>query len=339
MNKTTVETYEVTLEPIGKQIEVNEGQTILDALIRNGIQTPYGCRHGSCSACKARVLEGNYEIMGRVSEYSLLSFERDEGMVLLCSTLAESDLVIEIEEEEEEGVTFFPVIDFEATVIKNEQVTPDIHVIELHLESSNTISYAAGQYFEFQVQEEETRAYSAATRFEEGNHLQFHVKRIPNGLGSNYMCDLDVGETVTGSGPYGKMQLRDRDRDLIFVAGGSGMAPIKALIEEVFSESFEHEAWFFYGARTEQDLYLVGEWLELEEKYPNFHFIPALSNLSDRSSWSGEKGFIADVIKSNMESCQGMDAYLCGPPIMCETVTDVLHDKGLRGNHIYLDEF
>lgn len=340
MNNTKVETYEVTLEPSGNQIQVKEGQTILDAIIRNGIQTPYGCRHGSCSACKARVLEGNYEIMGRVSEYSLLTFERDEGMILLCSTIPESDLVIEIEEEEEEGITFYPVIDFEAAVIKNEQVTPDIHIINLELKSQPTIPYAAGQFFEFQVQgETEVRAYSAATRFTEGNQLQFHVKRIPSGIGSNYMCNLEVGVTVKGSGPYGKMQLRDRNKDLLFVAGGSGMAPIKAIIEEVFSMPFEHDAWFFYGARTEQDLYLTEEWQKLEKKHPNFHFIPALSNLSEDAKWEGERGFIADVMKKRLDQCTGFDAYLCGPPIMCETVTDVLYEKGLRGNHIFLDEF
>lgn len=340
MNKTSVETYEVTLEPSGNQIQVKEGQTILDALIRNGIQTPYGCRHGSCSACKARVLEGNYEIMGRVSEYSLLSFERDDGMILLCSTLAESDLVIEIEEEEEDGITFYPVVDFEATIIKNEQVTPDIHIIELELVNPTTVPYAAGQFFECQVQSEtEVRAYSAATKCNDNNKLQFHVKRIPNGIGSNYMCDLEVGATVKASGPYGKMQLRNRDKSLVFVAGGSGMAPIKALLEELFSQPFEHEAWFFYGARTEEDLFLVETWLELERKYPNFHFISALSNLSDDTDWKGERGFIADVIRKTMDSCSGMDAYLCGPPIMCETVTDALYEKGLRGNHIYLDEF
>ena len=340
MTNTKVETYEVTFEPSGNQIQVKEGQTILDAIIRNGIQTPYGCRHGSCSACKARVLEGNYEIMGRVSEYSLLTFERDEGMILLCSTLPESDLVIEIEEEEVEGITFYPVVDFESAVVKNEQATSDIHIIELQVTNQSTIPYAAGQYFEFRVQGHvEERAYSAATRYTEGNLLQFHVKRIPNGIGSNFMCDLKVGTTVKGSGPYGKMQVRDRNKDLLFVAGGSGMAPIKAIIEEVISKPFEHDAWFYYGARTEQDLYLTEEWLELEKKYPNFHFIPALSNLSEDAKWEGERGFIADVIRNKLDQCAGFDAYLCGPPIMCETVTDVLYEKGLRGNHIFLDEF
>ena len=100
---TAVETYEITLEPSGKVITVKEGQTILDAAIRNGIQVDYGCRHGSCSACKCQVLDGDYEIMDRVSKYSLLDFEREEGFTLMCSTIPESDLIIEVEEEESDS--------------------------------------------------------------------------------------------------------------------------------------------------------------------------------------------------------------------------------------------
>ena len=137
-SKTDVETYEVTLEPSGKTIEVKEGQTLLDAAIRNGIQVAYGCRHGSCSACKCQVLDGEYEIMDRVSEYSLMSFEREEGITLMCSTIAESDLVIEVEEEESD-LPFFAVHDFEAEVIENKQCTADIHMIKLKLSEPETI--------------------------------------------------------------------------------------------------------------------------------------------------------------------------------------------------------
>ncbi|XTP56498.1 2Fe-2S iron-sulfur cluster-binding protein [Niallia sp. Krafla_26] len=261
----TLETYEVTLEPSGKTIEVKEGQTLLDAVIRNGIQVAYGCRHGSCSACKCQVLEGDYEIMDRVSEYSLMSFEREEGVTLMCSTLVESDLVIEVEEEESD-LPFYAVHDFEAEVVENKPFTHDIHRIQLKLNEPAHIEYASGQFFEFDIPSlEDTRAYSLANKFQEGSLLEFHIKRVPEGKGSNYMCDLKVGDVVTGSGPYGTMQLRDRNKDLIFIAGGSGMAPIKALLEEVFSEHFENNVWFFYGARAKKDLFLVEEWMELME--------------------------------------------------------------------------
>jgi NAD(P)H-flavin reductase/ferredoxin len=338
-SKLAIETYEVTLEPSGKTMIVKEGQTLLDAAIRNGIQVAYGCRHGSCSACKCQVLDGDYEIMDRVSEYSLMGFEREEGFVLMCSTLVESDLVIEVEVEES-NTAFFPVHDFEAEVVENKQGTHDIHMIKLRLTDPLHIEYASGQFFEIDIPGlDETRAYSMANKYKEGNIVEFHVKRVKDGKGSNYMCDLHVGDIVTGSGPYGKMQLRDREKDLLFVAGGSGMAPIKSLLEQLFSEPFEHEAWFFYGARTKNDLYLTEEWEELAKQHPNFHFVPALSDQDNPDEWNGEVGFIADVIGRNLENMKNMDAYLCGPPIMIETTCDVLYKGGIKGNNISFDEF
>lgn len=336
-SSTAVETYEITLEPSGKTITVKEGQTILDAAIRNGIQVAYGCRHGSCSACKCQVLEGDFEIMDRVSEYSLMSFERDEGITLMCSTIVESDLVIEVEEEESD-LPFYAVHDFEAEVVENKQYTHDIHMIKLKV--ADVFEYGAGQFFEFDIPGlEDTRAYSVANRYKEENIIEFHIKRVQDGTGSNYMCDLQPGDQVTGSGPYGNMQLRSRDKDIVFVAGGSGMAPIKSLVEELFSEGYEQEAWFFYGARTTNDLYLTEEWIELAEKHPNFHFIPALSNQDPAEAWSGETGFIADVIGRKLEKLTNADAYLCGPPIMIETACDALSKAGVKGADIAYDEF
>lgn len=338
-SKTQLESYEITLEPSGKTMIVKEGQSLLDAAIRNGIQVAYGCRHGSCSACKCQVLDGDYEIMDRVSEYSLMSFERDEGYVLMCSTIAESDLVIELEEEESD-LPFFPVFDFEAVVVENTSCTHDIHMIKLKLEQPLDIPYASGQFFEFDIPGlEETRAYSLANKYQVDNIVEFHVKRVQDGIGSNYMCDLTIGDQVTGSGPYGKMQLRNREKDLIFVAGGSGMAPIKSLVEQLFSEEYDKEAWFFYGACTKNDLYLQDEWMELAKRYPNFHFIPALSQPDSSDQWDGEVGFIADVIARNINKMENMDAYLCGPPIMIETTCDVLNKAGVKGSNISYDEF
>ena len=179
--KTAVETYEITLEPSGKVITVKEGQTILDAAIRNGIQVAYGCRHGSCSACKCQVLDGEFEIMDRVSEYSLMSFEREEGFTLMCSTLAESDLVIEVDEEES-ALPFFPVHDFKAEIVENIACTHDIHMIKLKIQDPESIEYALGQFFEFDIPGlEDTRAYSLANQFGDGIYLRVSYKARSRG--------------------------------------------------------------------------------------------------------------------------------------------------------------
>ncbi|MBE3552110.1 MAG: 2Fe-2S iron-sulfur cluster binding domain-containing protein [Kyrpidia tusciae] len=334
-------TYKIRVEPRGVEISCKEGQTVLDAVLRSGLAVPYGCKHGNCSACKARVLEGDYRLMDRVSEFALMGFERDEGYILMCSTLPESDLVVEVEEEDEEpGVQLFPVYDFEAVVQDNTACTHDIHRIRLDLIEPGDIPYAAGQFFEFRIPEsEETRAYSVATPYRPGEPLEFHVRRVPGGVGSNYMCGLQPGERVIGSGPYGKMQLRDRNKNLLFVAGGSGMAPIKGLLEELFSTSYDYEAWFFYGARSVRDLYLVDYWREMEQKHANFHFIPALSERDPAEPWDGEEGYIADVVARQFERFDGMDAYLCGPPMLIQTTLKVLYKGGLRSSNIFYDEF
>ncbi|MCL6575432.1 MAG: 2Fe-2S iron-sulfur cluster binding domain-containing protein [Kyrpidia sp.] len=334
-------TFKIRVEPRGAEIHCREGQTVLDAILRSGLAVPYGCKHGNCSACKAKVLEGDYRLMDRVSEFALMGFERDDGYILMCSTLPESDLVVEVEEEDEEpGVQLFPVHDFAAVVRENLACTHDIHRIRLELTEPSDIPYAAGQFFEFAIpQSDEGRAYSVATRYRTGEPLEFHVKRVPGGRGSNYMCDLKPGDRVRGSGPYGKMQLRDRNKKLLFVAGGSGMAPIKGLIEELFAGPYEHEAWFFYGARKVRDLYLMDLWRELEQKQSNFHFIPALSERDPEDAWEGEEGYIADVVERHFERFDGMDAYLCGPPALIQTTLKVLYKGGLRSSNIFYDEF
>ncbi len=331
----------IRLMPSGRESLCRPGQTLLDAAIRSGMTVPYGCRHGTCASCKAKVLEGDYELMPRVSEFALMSFERDEGYILMCSTLPQGDMVVEVDEEDvEPGIEIFPITDFRAEIVSNVAVTPDIHVLRLKLKQPGDVVYTAGQYFEFNIPGlPETRAYSMATTYSCGNTMEFHVKRVPQGVGSNFLCDLVKGASVTGSGPYGRMQLGSRERNLIFVAGGSGLAPIKALVEKVFSEDFRKEAWLFYGARTGKDLYLVPEWVHMAEKYPNFHFIPALSNKDDEKPWNGEEGYIADVVSRKMAGIENAHAFLCGPPIMIETTLKSLYKLGLYSSDISYDEF
>ncbi|MCL6633414.1 MAG: 2Fe-2S iron-sulfur cluster binding domain-containing protein [Alicyclobacillus herbarius] len=333
-------TYRISLEPSGREVVCQEGQTLLDAVLRSGFPIPYGCRHGNCSSCKAKVLEGDYQLMDRVSEFALMSFERSEGYVLLCSTLPQSDMVVEVEElEEEEGTKYFPIRDFTGVVVENILYTRDIHKLTVQIDEVS-FDYAAGQFCEFFIPTiEDTRAYSMAAPWTSSGRLEFHIKRMPGGVGSNYMCDLKPGDVIQGSGPYGKMYLRDREKPLLFVAGGSGMAPIKAMLDELLTQPLVGDVWFFYGARAQQDLYLFDYWMDLESSNEKFHFIPALSDKEPSDEWSGEEGYIADVVARYIDDFEGMDAYLCGPPILIQTTLKVLYKGGLRSSNIFYDEF
>ncbi len=335
-----LEKFSIQMVPSGREIRCASDQTVLDAAIRSGMSVPYGCRHGNCSSCKAKVVDGDYELMNRISEFALMGFERDEGYILMCSTLPCSDLVIEVEEDEEPGVRLFPVYDFNGQVVSNERVTPDIHIIRIQLSDPVDLHYAAGQYFEFNVPGlDDTRAYSMANEYTPSGLLEFYVKLIPHGKGSTYLTSLQTGDVVSGSGPYGRMQLRTLDKDIVFIAGGSGLAPIKALLESAFAQNFSHQAWLFYGARTTKDLFLIEQWRSWKEQYPNFHFVPALSNLEEHEMWDGEEGYIADVVSRSFESLNNTDVYLCGPPIMIQTTQKSLYKLGVRSSSIYYDEF
>lgn len=334
------EKFSIRMEPSGVEVRCGSDQTVLDAAIRSGMSVPYGCRHGNCSSCKAKVVDGDYELMNRVSEFALMEFERQEGYILMCSTWPRSDMIMEVEEDEEPGLQLFPVCDFSGEVVSNERVTPDIHVIRIQLNEPRDIPYAAGQYFEFDVPGlEETRAYSMASEYASSGLVEFHVKLIQQGRGSSYLTSLRSGDVVSGSGPFGRMQLRSLDNDIVFVAGGSGLAPIKALLESAFAQGFTRQAWLFYGARTSKDLYLTEQWYDWEQKYPNFHFIPALSNREDGEAWDGKEGFIAEVMAQSFESLNDTVAYLCGPPIMIQTTLKSLYKLGVRSSLIYYDEF
>ncbi|WAH39816.1 2Fe-2S iron-sulfur cluster-binding protein [Alicyclobacillus fastidiosus] len=194
------EKFSIRMEPSGVEVRCGSEQTVLDAAIRSGMSVPYGCRHGNCSSCKAKVVDGDYELMNRVSEFALMEFERQEGYILMCSTMPRSDMIMEVEEDEEPGLQLFPVRDFSGEVVSNERVTPD------------------------------------------------------------------SADVVSGSGPFGRMQLRSLDNDIVFVAGGSGLAPIKALLESAFAQGFTRQAWLFYGARTTKDLYLTEHWFDWETR-------------------------------------------------------------------------
>ncbi len=339
INGLEADSYTIRLEPSGREIRCRSGQTLLDAVIRNDMSVLYGCRHGNCSSCKARVIDGDYELMARVSEFALMSFEREDGYILMCCTLPESDMIVEVEEEEP-GIELFSIHDFTATITENERVTHEIHILRARLSEPFDIPYAAGQYFEFHIPGlEETSAFSMASDYERGAILEFHVKRIPGNRGSNYLADLKAGHTVTGSGPYGRMQLRNRNKDVVMVAEGSGLAPIKALLHKLFKEDFSKNVWLFYGARSVRDLYLTNEWVKLANEHSNFHIISALSNRDAAEPWDGEEGFIADVVTRHFDALHDTDAYLSGPPVMIQTTLQSLYKLGVRSSNIFYDEF
>jgi propane monooxygenase reductase component len=324
--------HTVRFEPVGIEIEVDEDETILNAAFRQGIMLMHGCKEGQCSACKSFILDGEVDL-DRYSTFALPDFEEAEGWTLLCRAHPYSDMEIELINYDEEiihgGV---PPRTVSTSVEAVEALTKDIYY--LRLKPSEPLEYKAGQYVDITIpQTEDHRSFSMAGTSPES--LEFMIKYYEGGKFSGLLKDGQVkpGDEVEVNGPYGVFTLRPSSpRRLLFIGGGAGMAPILSLLRHMQQSGSEREAIYYYGARTEADLFHLEELAALPGA-----FVPALSE--DSNGWKGESGLITEVVERLEDDIAEVDAYVCGPPPMVEATIALLEAKGVPEAHIYYDKF
>jgi Na+-transporting NADH:ubiquinone oxidoreductase subunit F len=266
--------------------------------------------------------------------------ERKENIRLSCQLKLKSDIAIQIPEE------LFNVKEYQTEVASLVDLTYDIKQVTLRLIEPEEINFRAGAYIQFETPEYELtsepvyRAYSMSSQPSRKNEVELEIRLVPNGICTTYVFEhLQEGEPVTINGPYGDVFLRDTDNDIIFIAGGSGMAPIKAMLYDMLEKGIDRRARYFFGARAVRDLFLVDQMRELEEKLPRFQFIPALSEPLPEDNWEGDTGLITEVLDRHVESIENTEAYLCGSPGMIDAAVAVLTRKGLPEEKIYFDKF
>jgi propane monooxygenase reductase component len=335
----------VRFEPVGIEIEVDEQQTVLRAAFDQGIMLMHGCKEGQCAACKSFLLEGDDVELDKYSTFALPDFEREEGFTLLCRAHVYEDVTIELLQYDEEMIrSGLPVIDAEAEVVTNDAVTHDMRHLVLRLVGDVDFKFFPGQYVDITVPgTDEVRSFSMAnTSARESRQLEFVIKIYPDGLFSSYLDkELKVGDRLKVSGPFGVFTLRDApDTDLIFVGGGAGMAPILCLLRSMAERGIDRKAVYYYGARRRGDLCFEDELRALEQRLPNFHYVPALSEPTGaEDEWEGETGLITDVVSRSETGVVRAHAYICGPPPMVEAAVPLLTRLGVPEKHVYWDKF
>ncbi|MQA11225.1 MAG: 2Fe-2S iron-sulfur cluster binding domain-containing protein [Pseudonocardiaceae bacterium] len=334
----------VRFEPVGIEIEVDEEQTILRAAAEQGVMLMHGCKEGQCASCKSFILDGDDVEHDRYSTFALPDFEKDEGFTLLCRAHAYEDLNIELLNYDEEMIhSGLPIQSAVVEVVSNENVTHDMRHLVVHLVEPETLKFFPGQYVDFSVPATgESRSFSMAnTSSREGGRLEFVIKVYPDGLFSRFLdTEVAVGDRLRINGPFGVFTLRDAPNSrLIFVGGGAGMAPILSLLRSMAERGIERTATYYYGARTRRDLCFEKELRALEEKLPDFRYVPALSEPGDDEGWDGEVGLITDVVRRLEPDLAGSDAYVCGPPPMVEAALDLLPALGVADKRIFYDKF
>jgi propane monooxygenase reductase component len=300
----------------------------------------HGCKEGQCSSCKSFLLDGDDVELDKYSTFALPDFEREEGFTLLCRAHVYEDVTIELLNYDEEMIrSGLPVQDAEAEVVANEPVTHDMRHLVLRLVSPGDFKFFPGQYVDITVPgTDEVRSFSMAnTSARESGQLEFIIKIYPDGLFSEYLDkQLKVGDRLELTGPFGVFTLRDApDRDLIFVGGGAGMAPILSLLRSMAERGIDRKAVFYYGARRRGDLCFEDELRSLEQVLPSFRYVPALSD----DQWEAETGLITDVVSRSETGLARAHAYVCGPPPMVEAAVPLLASLGVPEKNVYWDKF
>jgi Na+-transporting NADH:ubiquinone oxidoreductase subunit F len=323
-----------------KDLLVTGGNPLLFSLMDEGIFIPSACGgRGTCSYCKVKIMEGGGPLLP--TETPFLEPEEIEGNVRLsCQVKVKEDLKIEIPEE------FFLIKEFQVKVEKISDLTPEIKEIKfLILSPEEGIKFKPGQYIQLEVpeyeltREPEYRAYSISSGPADSHHLELVITRVPGGAVSTYVHDyLKEGDDLLIRGPYGDFYLQDSNSDILLIATGSGLAPMKSILSQIEMDNIQRKITFFFGARTQEDLYYVEELEKWERTLSDFTFIPTLSRVKD-DQWQGERGRVTDLIEKYVSENASLEIYICGAPVMVESCDELLMKKGFPKEMIYYDKF
>jgi propane monooxygenase reductase subunit len=335
--------HTVRLEPVGIEFEVDEDETVLEGAFRQGLMLMHGCKEGQCAACKSFLLDGEVDL-DRYSTFALPDGEQEEGWTLLCRAHAVSDLEVELVNYDEEILRSGVAVQaLAARVEAIEPLTHDISLLVLRLDEDAAMSFHPGQYVDIGIPgTDEHRAFSMANTPSEDGRLEFMIKLYPGGHFSGLLETdaIAVGDTLQVKGPYGVFTLRESsERPLLFIGGGAGMAPILSLLRSLAERGIARAGTYYYGARTEADLFHLAELESLCSSIPGFRFVPALSESNRSTAWEGETGLITDVVQRSEPELAEVDAYICGPPPMVDAAIALLVQSGVPESRIYFDKF
>ena len=334
--------FQVTVQPSGRQFEVERDETMLAAAIRQGIGLPYGCKDGACGSCKSKLLEGRV-IHGAHQAKALSEAEEAAGMVLTCCATPQTNCVLEARTVP--GAGEFPVLKLPSRVISLERAAPDVVVLRLQLPANQNFQFRAGQYVEFILRDGARRSYSMAN----APHLlgtppaiELHLRHMPGGKFTDHVFGaMKEKDILRMEGPFGSFFLReDCDKPIVLLASGTGFAPIKAIIEQLQHIGSTRPVTLYWGCRSKADLYLHDWAQQAAAEMPTLSYIPVLSDPKPEDGWSGRTGFVHQAVMNDLPDLSGHQVYACGAPIMVESAQrDFAARCGLPADEFYADAF
>jgi ferredoxin-NAD(P)+ reductase (naphthalene dioxygenase ferredoxin-specific) len=327
--------FTVKIRQSDAPLAVEMGETILVAALAADIDYPHGCQSGNCGACKSRLHAGEVE-MSPYSDFALTDAEKDSGLVLACRAVPWSDCEIAWLEQDE--AVSHPLRKLDCNVVAREHMTHDITRVRLSIEAGGPFDFTAGQYARVHFPGLPPRDYSMASLPGE-DVLEFHIRMVPDGGVSTFVHnDLKLGDNVRVEGPYGISYLRQKHTGpIVALAGGSGLAPVKSIVESALADGAEQPIHMYFGVRAEQDVYLEDHFQTLARKHENFTFEIVLSD--PEGATDRRNGYLVDIVADDFEDMDGSKAYLAGPPIMVETCVGKLKEMRVRNEDCHADAF
>jgi CDP-4-dehydro-6-deoxyglucose reductase, E3 len=310
-------TFEVTVQPSGRQFSCDNDETVLAAAMRAGVALPYGCKNGACGACKGKVSSGSVQ-HGAHQAKALPAEEEENGYALFCCATPASDLVIEVHEVL--GSDEFPVKKLPARVAKIERMADDVIVISLQLPASERLQYRAGQYLDLILKDGKRRSYSMGNAPHLDQHITLHIRHMPGGLFTDHAFGtLKERDILRFEGPHGTFFLReDSDKPIVLLASGTGFAPIKAIVEHAAYLQSTRPMTLYWGGRRPQDLYMHALCEEWARTLPNFKYVPVISDALPEDQWHGRAGFVHQAVIDDLPDLSGYQVYACGAPVMVD---------------------
>jgi CDP-4-dehydro-6-deoxyglucose reductase len=330
-------THSVTLKPSGHQFSVAADATILEAALDAGINLPYGCKNGACGTCKGKVLAGQVDL-GIAQDNALPADERVAGMALFCCAKPLTDVTLEVREVN--AARDIPVKTLPCRVQQLERVADDVMVIRLKLPTNERMQFLAGQYIEFLLADGKRRAFSLASPPHADDLLDLHIRHVPGGNFTDHVFHkMKVKDILRIEGPLGSFFLReDSTKPIILLAGGTGFAPLKGLIEHALHIGIQRPMQLYWGAKNRAGLYLNA----LAEKWAaenGIAYTPVLSEPAAGDPWSGRTGLVHEAVLADHPDLSAYQVYACGAPVMCEAALKDFAAHGLPPEEFFADVF
>jgi len=329
----------VNIKPSNRSFTLDEGETVLQGAMRNGIVLPYGCRNGACGACKGRILEGAVDY-GQYAAHILTDFEKKSGFALFCQAKPLTDVTIEAREIGAAGE--LQIKKLPCRVQRIERPSSDVAVLYLTLPANERLQFLAGQYLEIIMRDGKRRAYSMASPPDDDVHIELHVRNMAGGAFTEYVFErMKERDILRFEGPLGTFFLReDSLKPIIFVASGTGFAPIKSIIEHAFHVGVTRQMVLYWGGRRKSEIYMLDLPLRWQQEHGNFSFVPVLSESPPEEAWTGRTGFVHRAVMEDFPDMSGYQVYACGAPVMVEAAhKDFTSVCRLPEDEFYSDAF